>query len=69
MSRQARPLDAGVGLCAACVHAAQQKSSRGSVFWRCRRADTDPRLLRYPPLPVTRCPGFESSDDAPEEVD
>lgn len=69
MSRQARGPDPRVGLCASCVHAARQRNSRGSVFWRCRRADTDPRLLRYPPLPVTACPGFEPADAPPEEVE
>jgi hypothetical protein len=48
-----------VGLCARCAHAAVQRSSRGSTFWRCRRADSDPAFRRYPPLPVLRCPGFE----------
>jgi hypothetical protein len=35
-----------------------------SAFWRCARADSDPRFLRYPPLPVRACPGF-----APREED
>jgi hypothetical protein len=48
-----------VGLCAACVHAAVQRSAKASEFWRCRAADTDERLLRYPPLPVTDCHAFE----------
>lgn len=53
---EARP---EVGLCSACAHAAVQRSARGSAFWRCRAADSQPGLLRYPPLPVTRCPAFE----------
>jgi len=48
------------GLCARCRHAAVQRSARGSEFWRCRRADRDPAYLRYPPLPVLRCPGHEA---------
>lgn len=48
-----------VGLCARCRHGAGQRNRRGSTFWRCRRADADPRFRRYPPLPVTRCDGFE----------
>ncbi|HEV8381904.1 MAG TPA: hypothetical protein VGQ29_09980 [Gemmatimonadales bacterium] len=32
---------------------------RGSTFYRCLRADTDPRFVRYPPLPVLSCPGYE----------
>jgi hypothetical protein len=47
------------GLCARCTHARVQRSARGSAFWRCLRADTDPAFRRYPPLPVLRCPGFE----------
>ena len=31
-----------VGLCASCRFAAVQRSARGSEFWRCRRADTEP---------------------------
>lgn len=49
----------GVGLCAHCAHSRSQRSARGSVFWRCARADDDARFLRYPPLPVRRCTGFE----------
>jgi len=48
-----------VGLCAACRHARRQTSARGSVFWRCLRAETDARFPRYPPLPVRACPGHE----------
>jgi hypothetical protein len=48
-----------VGLCSICRHARKQQSARGSTFWRCAAADTDPRLLRYPPLPVTRCHAHE----------
>jgi hypothetical protein len=51
--------DPAVGLCADCAHAATQRSARGSLFWRCRAADRDPTLLRYPPLPVARCHAFE----------
>jgi len=50
---------ARVGLCAGCAHGHRQENARGSVFWRCRRARSDPRFLPYPPLPVRACPGFE----------
>jgi hypothetical protein len=53
------PSDPDVGLCAACAHAVTQRSARGSVFWRCQAAESDPRLRRYPPLPVSRCHAFE----------
>lgn len=54
--------DPGVGLCSVCAHATRQPNARGSVFWRCRAADGDARMLRYPPLPVTRCPAHVSGE-------
>src|SRR5882724_7257196 len=51
-------LGASAGLCATCVHR-EIKASARSVFLRCRLADVDPRFLRYPPLPVWACPGWE----------
>jgi hypothetical protein len=57
--------DPKVGLCAACRFARVQTSAKGSVFWRCLRAQDDPRFLPYPPLPVRSCPGFESTPPAP----
>jgi len=47
------------GLCAACRHARRIASRRGSVFWLCGRATTDPRYARYPALPVLHCAGHE----------
>lgn len=49
------------GLCSTCLHARVQRNRRGSAFWRCARADEDPRFRRYPPLPVVRCDGFEGT--------
>jgi hypothetical protein len=54
--------DPRVGLCAACLHARVQVSARGSTFWRCARADDDPRYRRYPPLPVSECAGHEPGE-------
>jgi 3-isopropylmalate/(R)-2-methylmalate dehydratase large subunit len=48
-----------VGLCGSCRHAAVVTSDRGSTFYRCRRAETDRRFLRYPPLPVLACIGYD----------
>jgi len=56
-----------VGLCASCRHAAVQESARGSRFWRCLRADRESGYLRYPPLPVERCGGFEPAPAAGTE--
>jgi glycine cleavage system transcriptional repressor len=41
------------------VHGSTQRSTRGSTFWRCLRADVDSSYRRYPPLPVADCGGFE----------
>lgn len=58
-----------VGLCANCRWVRIVKNRRGSAFYRCLRADRDPRFVRYPPLPVLTCPGYEPLDsrgDAPD---
>jgi hypothetical protein len=47
------------GLCATCRWVRIVKNRRGSVFYRCLRADTDPRFMKYPPLPVLTCPGYD----------
>ena len=52
-------LGTSAGLCATCIHR-ELKASARSVFLRCRRADEDPRYLRYPPLPVFACPGWRA---------
>ena len=57
-----------VGLCGLCRHAHVQRSSKGSEFWRCMAADADERLLRYPPLPVARCVGYEPEEGAPGQA-
>jgi hypothetical protein len=50
------------GLCADCAHAQRITSSRQSIFYRCRLADTDPQFSRYPALPVVRCSGYGPMD-------
>jgi len=40
---------------------------RGSTFFRCGRADTDPSFPRYPPLPVLECRGYEPGP-SPQET-
>jgi len=54
--------DHAVGLCATCRWVRIVTNRRGSVFYRCLRADDDPRFVRYPPLPVITCPGYEQLD-------
>ena len=43
------------GLCRACRFAKIITNRRGSEFWLCRAATYNPRLRRYPPLPVLQC--------------
>jgi hypothetical protein len=50
-----------IGLCAACRHARVIHSSRGSTFYLCQLAETNPRYAKYPRLPVLRCMGYESA--------
>ncbi len=47
-----------VGLCATCRWMRTVTNRRGSVFYRCTLADTDPHFVRYPPLPVLTCSGY-----------
>jgi hypothetical protein len=51
-----------VGLCETCTWVRIVTNRRGSAFYRCLRADTDPRFVRYPPLPVLQCAGYERRD-------
>lgn len=55
---------AAIGLCGICRHRREQASNRGSVFYRCARADDDSTFPRYPPLPVRRCAGHEPGEPA-----
>ena len=45
------------GLCAQCAHATRLVTPR-SVFWLCRAARNDPRLVKYPRLPVHACHAY-----------
>lgn len=50
-----------VGLCLMCRWKRAVVNRRGSVFFRCARADSDASFVRYPPLPVLTCPGYEEA--------
>ena len=50
-----------VGLCFTCRWKRASVNRRGSVFFRCARAEEDARFVRYPPLPVRSCPGYEET--------
>jgi hypothetical protein len=54
--------EARAGLCATCVHAEIVSSSKGSTFYRCLLAETDPRFRKYPALPVLTCSGYARAD-------
>jgi uncharacterized protein YciI len=58
------PPDAGpdaVGLCWTCRHKRAVTTRRGATFFRCARAEADPRFVRYPPLPMRSCGGYEDA--------
>jgi hypothetical protein len=57
----------GAGLCARCAHALVVRNDRGSRFYLCRLAASDPRFAKYPHLPVRRCPGYAAADDDDRE--
>jgi hypothetical protein len=52
-----------VGLCLTCRHARRTVSDRGSVFYRCELARTNPDFPKYPALPVLSCAGREEVED------
>lgn len=57
-----------VGLCATCRHMRKLELQRGSLFYLCQLAAEDPRLTKYPGLPVFACHGYqpvEPAEDSP----
>jgi hypothetical protein len=52
-----------VGVCFSCRHARVVRTDRGSVFYQCQLAATDPRYAKYPRLPVIYCPGHELKEE------
>jgi len=57
-----RRLDPTVGLCSICRFVKKQDTKRGAFFYRCGRADDDASFMKYPPIPVGECVGFEAGD-------
>ena len=55
-----------VGLCRSCYWVRVVISRQGSTFFRCSRADTDPRFPRYPALPMLRCIGYDQRSPGDE---
>ncbi len=60
-------LRGSVGLCAACRHARRVQSDSKSTFYRCGLSDVDPRFVKYPPLPMRSCPGYEAGEVADKQ--
>ncbi|HEY3737537.1 MAG TPA: hypothetical protein VGL26_08830 [Jatrophihabitans sp.] len=54
---------ANAGLCAECAHVLVRPTAKGTVYLRCGLAATEPRLPRYPRLPVLQCIGFAGPSD------
>lgn len=52
-----------VGLCVSCEHVRRVTSDRGSVFYRCARAESDAAYRKYPALPVVMCAGYERKSE------
>jgi hypothetical protein len=47
-----------IGLCLDCKHMRRIVSERGSIFYMCSRALTEPEFPKYPRLPVNACDGY-----------
>ena len=59
-----------VGLCTTCRHVETIVSIRGSTFFLCQLALTDPRFAKYPTLPVLACEGYQPpAEPAREDED
>jgi hypothetical protein len=54
-----------VGLCARCKHVKPIRNDRGSLFYQCSRALTDPTYARYRVLPKLESPGFGEKERLP----
>jgi hypothetical protein len=52
------------GLCADCLHSRRIESDRGSIFFLCQLALSNPQFQKYPRLPVLSCPGYEKTRQA-----
>jgi hypothetical protein len=51
-----------IDLCRTCRHAALVETASGGQFYRCRLSETRPQFMKYPPLPVLRCAGYDNSE-------
>lgn len=46
------------GLCGSCLNVRIVETRKGSRFFLCQLAETDPRFTKYPRIPVLRCRGY-----------
>lgn len=53
---------AAQGLCASCRHAKALTTKGESELILCGRSKAEPRYDKYPRLPKTSCPGFETGN-------
>lgn len=60
---------ARVGRCWDCRWVRRVVTGRGSLFFRCGRAEIDPAYPRYPSLPRLACPGYEPPTSGSVHVD
>jgi hypothetical protein len=58
-------VDPEAGICSVCRYSRIVSSARGSRFFLCELAQSDPAYRKYPPLPVHTCPGFEPAPTPP----
>ena len=58
------PVEPDSGLCATCRYQRTVEGAR-TTFSLCERAFTDPRFLKYPPIPVVRCVGYVERPSPP----
>jgi hypothetical protein len=49
------------GLCADCRFAREIRSDRGTRFVQCQKSFVDPRLPKYPRLPVIQCSAYAAN--------
>jgi hypothetical protein len=53
------------GLCAHCIHARTIQNDRGSVFWLCEASKFNPKLSKYPRMPVSKCEEYQKQENEP----
>ena len=56
------PLSTPPGLCGSCLHRRLTANNRGGSFLLCEAHNNDPRLPKYPLLPVLTCHGYQPSE-------